>query len=173
MSRHRRALILDQNYCLLIIVNFAIEIMACASFLQFWLKVDSYILMAIVLAALILVNCFAVKGFGEVEYWLALVKILAIIFFLCVGVYVLIRTKPGVSNYEKAGGPFLGVSTASAFWNTIGLSFRTGLFYTLQNRSSVRALPLEVPKWSESRLGRLRIRESLSREQSTALSGVS
>lgn len=98
---------------MLITINFAIEIISCASFLSYWVNISNYILMAIVLASLVLVNCFAVKGFGEVEYWLALVslelmeiKIVAIIFFLIVSIYVLGRDNPGFSSYSKAGGPF-------------------------------------------------------------------
>lgn len=40
--------------------------------------------MGIVLVFLTLVNCLAVKGFGEIEYWLSLIKIVAILFFIIV-----------------------------------------------------------------------------------------
>jgi amino acid permease len=45
----------------------------------------------VILALLILlvgINCVAVDGFGEIEYWLSLTKIIAIIFFICVSIYV-------------------------------------------------------------------------------------
>jgi L-asparagine transporter-like permease len=48
-----------------------------------------------------------------------MVKILAIIFFVCVGTYVLFRDTPGFASYEEAGGPFLGASFGQAFQNTI------------------------------------------------------
>jgi amino acid permease len=72
-----------------------------------------------ILFILVAINCLAVKGFGEVEYWLALVKILAIIFFVCVGIFVLCRDTPGFESYDKAGGAFLGAGFGQAFQNTI------------------------------------------------------
>lgn len=86
--------------------------------------------MAIILLALVTVNFLAVRAFGEIEYWLSMIKILAIIFFLCVSVFVLIRDKPGTSNYEKAGGPFLGrepgVATVSIIEALITACFAFG-----------------------------------------------
>jgi GABA permease len=76
--------------------------------------------MAIILASLLIVNFLAVRAFGEIEYWLSVVKIVAIIFFLCVSIYVLIKKQPGSSNYDKAGGPFLGKSFGGATVNIIG-----------------------------------------------------
>lgn len=65
-------------------------------------------LIACVLGALIMLNCFAVEGFGETEYWLSLMKIIAIFFFIITTIYVLCRDNVGLSAWDKAGGPFLG-----------------------------------------------------------------
>lgn len=44
-------------------------------------------------------------------------KISAILFFIIVAIYVIIRDNIGFSQYEVAGGPFLGVGTFTAFQN--------------------------------------------------------
>lgn len=75
--------------------------------------------MAIILVVLVAINCMAVKGFGEIEYWLAMIKVCAIVLFLFVSIYVLIRDKPGFDNYTEAGGPFLGRDSTSAFVKTV------------------------------------------------------
>jgi lysine-specific permease len=75
--------------------------------------------MIICLAALVAINCFAVKGFGEIEYWLSLMKILAIVFFLGTSIYVIAKDQVGFSNYEVAGGPFLGKPAGDAIKNTL------------------------------------------------------
>lgn len=114
--------------------------MACASFLSYWLDtVPRGVLMAIILASLVIVNFLAVKAFGEIEYWLAMIKIVAIIFFLGVSVFVLFRDKPGSSRYDEAGGPFLGKSPGEATISIIGM---ISLVFTIQRLSHWLAFPL-------------------------------
>lgn len=65
---------LGWNYWLLWVIALPIELLACSEFLSYWLpNVSEYLLMGVTLAVIIVINCCAVKGFGEIEYWLALV----------------------------------------------------------------------------------------------------
>jgi lysine-specific permease len=67
------------------VISIPIELIACAKFLNFWLKdVDQYLIMGLVLIFLTVINCLVVKSFGEIEYWLSLIKISAIVFFIIV-----------------------------------------------------------------------------------------
>jgi lysine-specific permease len=75
--------------------------------------------MLLCLIVLVAINCFVVKGFGEIEYWLSLMKILAIVFFLATSIYVIARDNYGFTQYEAAGGPFLGKSWGVAIKNTL------------------------------------------------------
>lgn len=107
-------------YCILYFIILPIELMSAASFLRYWFPhISQYYFMGGILLVLVIINCLAVKGFGEVEYWLAMIKIAAILFFLAVAIYILCRENPGISSYSKAGGPFLGTGFASAFQNII------------------------------------------------------
>ncbi|WP_042349248.1 amino acid permease [Bacillus massiliigorillae] len=49
---------------------------------------------------MLLTNIFSVKAYGEFEYWLATIKVVAIIAFLCVGVAMIAGIIPG---YEPQG----------------------------------------------------------------------
>jgi lysine-specific permease len=61
-------------YCILYFIILPIELIASASFLRYWFDwISPYYIMAGVLFVLVVINCMAVKGFGEVEYWLAMV----------------------------------------------------------------------------------------------------
>ena len=51
------------------VTTFPLELIACGGFLKFWLPgVDKYLLMSLVLVSRGILNCFAVKGFGEMVY---------------------------------------------------------------------------------------------------------
>ncbi|KAL3897949.1 MAG: hypothetical protein SGCHY_003068 [Lobulomycetales sp.] len=99
-------------------ISIPIELIACAKFLKFWLPdVDQYVIMGIVLVFLTLVNCLAVKGFGEIEYWLSLIKI----YSLCLAnllVVIICQRNKGLNAYHEAGGPFLGKPASTASINT-------------------------------------------------------
>ncbi|KAJ3215624.1 hypothetical protein HK099_006288 [Clydaea vesicula] len=103
--------------------------------------------MAIILTVLVIANCFAVNGFGEIEYWLSIVKIVAIIFFICVGFYVLgrgnggffmynlttdqaLRLSPPLNITGDVGGPFLGAPGSVALKNIIGKKYSNLLIFT-------------------------------------------
>jgi lysine-specific permease len=58
-------------------------------------------------------NYFSVKGFGEAEYWLAMIKVVTVIVFLVVGVamfFGVFTSEPPVcfKNFALGGAPFVG-----------------------------------------------------------------
>jgi amino acid permease len=90
------------------------------------------------LVLLVALNCVAVDGFGEVEYWLSLTKILAIIFFIFVSIYVVASGGGGFYMYDMtveryreinpsreltgdAGGAFLGANAGTASLNILSM----------------------------------------------------
>ncbi|KAI8897997.1 amino acid permease/ SLC12A domain-containing protein [Globomyces pollinis-pini] len=94
-----------------------IELQACGMFLAYWFpNVPQIWFYMIVLVSLLLINLFTVKGFGEVEYWLSLIKVLAIVIFIFVGVYVIVGQNVGFSNYSNGKGAFAG----TGFWAVVG-----------------------------------------------------
>jgi AAT family amino acid transporter len=89
-----------------------VELLAAGSFLQFWLPNQPLWLLSIICAAVIVgINLFQVKYYGELEFWFAAIKIIALIAFIVLGVLLLFGVLPGthtnpISNYSAHGGFF-------------------------------------------------------------------
>jgi lysine-specific permease len=87
-----------------------LELTACYQFLKFWTtdNIHPWVYYLSIITLLLLINVFTVSGFGEVEYWLSLLKILAIVVFIVTGVIVIFGQGKGFHIYyaEGSGGPF-------------------------------------------------------------------
>lgn len=87
----------------------AVEIVAAGAFLQFWFpSAPLWILSLFVGIGLILLNFTHVKNYGELEFWLAGVKVVSLIGFILLGGYLLfgsstVTTSP-FENYTSHGG---------------------------------------------------------------------
>lgn len=101
------------NYWLNWSVTLAAELMAAGLIMKFWLPdVPSWIWSVIFLAALLGLNLFAVKAFGEAEFWFATIKVIAVVVFLGVGVLLVLGVvgdgpAPGFSNWTIDDAPFV------------------------------------------------------------------
>lgn len=99
------------------IVTGIAEVVAIAGYSKFWWPDSPAWLPALVVTGLILVvNLFSVRNFGEIEFWLALIKLAAILCFIVVGV-VLVAT-----NFVSPQGHR---ATIENLWNDGGF-FATG-----------------------------------------------
>ena len=81
--------------------------------MQFWIPwLPQWIPALVVLVALLLMNLTAVKYFGEMEFWFALIKVIAIISLIIIGIIMIVTgftTDAGVaafSNMWNYGGWF-------------------------------------------------------------------
>lgn len=100
-----------------------VELLAAGSFLQYWFPSAPLWLLSFFCAAVIVgINLFQVKYYGELEFWFAGIKILALTAFIILGVLLFIGILPSnihdpFSNYSAHGGFFPhGISgTLSAF----------------------------------------------------------
>ena len=67
---------------------------------------------AIFLVLLFCINILSVKGFGEAEFWMSLLKVIVVILFLIFGVLiaagVIGHHKTGLHNWHTPGAPFHG-----------------------------------------------------------------
>ncbi len=78
-------------------VVIAIEAVAGAAIVQYWIPGIPLWLMALILViSLTATNLFSVKAFGEFEYWFASIKLVAIVLFLILGLSVIIGLYPGI-----------------------------------------------------------------------------
>ncbi|OLY80800.1 Lysine-specific permease [Smittium mucronatum] len=100
------------NYWYSWIVTAATDLVAAGIIVQFWLPnvspvVWSFVLMAIV----VFLNLFGAKLYGEAEFWLALIKVLAIVIFIIIGILVAAGavggTTYGFKNWSIPGAPFV------------------------------------------------------------------
>ncbi|RAV34064.1 amino acid permease [Corynebacterium heidelbergense] len=88
---------------------------AIATYLRFWPIFQSIPQWVLAFAALLVVlalNTISVKVFGEMEFWFSLLKVVAIIAFLCVGLYFVLTghvvegQAAGLHNITSHGGWF-------------------------------------------------------------------
>lgn len=89
-----------------------VELLAAGSFLQYWLPSTPLWILSFICAAIIIgINLFQVKNYGEMEFWFAGIKILALIAFIVLGALILFGVLPShvhdpLSNYTVHGGFF-------------------------------------------------------------------
>lgn len=92
------------------VVVIAIEAIAGAAIIQYWIPGMPVWLMALILTVLLtMTNMFSVKSFGEFEYWFSLIKVVSIGLFLVLGLAVIFGwfpsiDSPGTINLIGEGG---------------------------------------------------------------------
>ncbi|KAE8444313.1 hypothetical protein EG329_000623 [Mollisiaceae sp. DMI_Dod_QoI] len=75
------------NYALQWMVTLPLEIVAAAITIQYWdSPISSAVWVTIFLVLIISINLFGVRGYGEAEFWFALVKVVAVIGFIILGI---------------------------------------------------------------------------------------
>ncbi|CAH2717006.1 putative amino acid permease YvbW [Neobacillus rhizosphaerae] len=89
-----------------------VELLAAGSFLQFWLPSIPLWLLSFFCAVIIVgINLFQVKYYGELEFWFAGIKIIALIAFIILGCLLILGIIPSTiqdpfSNYTAHSGFF-------------------------------------------------------------------
>ena len=97
------------TYGLVQIIAIGAEVTALAIYFGFWFpRVSAWEWILLVSTALVIINALQVGNFGEFEYWFALIKVLAIILFIAVGLLVIAGLGPwpavGFANLTSHGG---------------------------------------------------------------------
>ncbi|KAI8380769.1 amino acid permease/ SLC12A domain-containing protein [Blakeslea trispora] len=92
-------------------VGVAVELTGVAVIMEYWVQnINSVVWSVICLVILVAINVFSVKGYGEIEYWISMIKILVVIVFIIVGLCVdtgaLGGVNIGVANFHLEGGAF-------------------------------------------------------------------
>jgi GABA permease len=91
------------------VIVVALEAVAGARLLIYWFpQAPPWSLTLALLVSFTLLNLLAVRSWGESEFWFAMIKVVAIVLFLCVGALVIAHLWPGVpgglSNLTAHGG---------------------------------------------------------------------
>ncbi len=98
-----------QSYWLAQAVVIGGHMVAIATYMGFWFpNVSDTIWIVLFSAVLLYINARAVGTFGEFGYWFSMIKVVAIAFFVGLGMLVLFgligENPPGFSNYTAHGG---------------------------------------------------------------------
>ena len=101
------------TYWLMWVVTCMAEVIAVGIYINFWFPgVPGWVSALVAICLLTIVNLTAVKAFGEIEFWFALVKVVTIIVMIAVGILMIFfglgnAGHPiGVSNLWSHGGFF-------------------------------------------------------------------
>jgi AAT family amino acid transporter len=97
------------TYALVQIIAIGAEVTAVAIYFAFWFPtVPQWVWVVAVSICLVAVNTLQVGRFGEFEYWFALIKVVAIIVFIVLGLVLIFGLGPapaiGLSNLTAHGG---------------------------------------------------------------------
>lgn len=75
--------------------------------------------------SILALNLFSVKGYGEAEYWLSVIKVLAIVIFIFAGFFVVFRDNVGFSSWHHPD-PLGGNGVFSIFSVMVSACFAFG-----------------------------------------------
>lgn len=81
------------------------DVTAAGLYIQYWLPdVARWVPSLIILVVLMIMNLTAVKLFGEMEFWFALIKVVAILSLIVIGTFMIVKgfsTSAGVSSFAN------------------------------------------------------------------------
>lgn len=106
---------LGWNYWYNWAVTIAVELVAAQLVMQYWFPdIPGIIWSASFLTLMFLLNAISVRGFGEAEYWFALIKVVTVIAFIATGTLMIFgimgdpQACPGFANLTLGEAPFVG-----------------------------------------------------------------
>jgi AAT family amino acid transporter len=141
---------LTWNYWFNDAVSTAADLVALQLVLQYWSdNFPGWAFSLIFWAVLIALNLFAVHVYGEVEYWMSVLKVITIIVFIILGIAVNCGGNEsghyiGGENWHIPGAPFVGGigGFASVF---VTAAFACMTIYPHANLSSTHNIQMEEP----------------------------
>lgn len=111
-------------------ITIAAELAAAALIMKFWFPNTPSVLWSVLFLLIMLgLNLLSVKGFGEAEYWFALIKVITVIIFIVLGLLMIFGIlgghTQGWDNFTKGDAPFHGglMATIGVFM-VAGFSFQ-------------------------------------------------
>ncbi|WP_336864091.1 amino acid permease [Peribacillus frigoritolerans] len=128
-------------------ITIAAELAAVVLIMKFWFPDSpSIIWSAIALIIMFLINYMSVKGFGETEFWFAMIKVVTVVIFLITGVLIILgimggKDPIGFSNFTMGEGPFNG-----GFFTIIGVFMAAGFSFQGTELLGVTAGESEDPE---------------------------
>ncbi|CAM3106631.1 amino acid permease [Paenibacillus taichungensis] len=127
-------------------VTIAAELAAATVLIKYWFPDSSSMLWSLLFLVLIFaLNVLSVKGYGESEYWFAIIKVATVIIFLTVGVLMIFGIiggeAVGFSNFTVGEAPFHG-----GFFAVLGVFMAAGFSFQGTELIGVAAGESENPR---------------------------
>lgn len=100
------------NYWLNYILVSMVELVVVGTYVQFWFpQVPTWLSAAVFLVGITAANMIGVRAFGEFEFWFAIIKVVAVLAMIVVGIVIICvgyagQPAPGLSNLWSHGGFF-------------------------------------------------------------------
>jgi amino acid transporter len=92
------------NYALGWLIVMPLELTAAGLVINYWTtSVNIAVWINIFLIALLIINLFGVRGYGEIEFFMSIIKVIAIIGFIILGIVLVVGGGP---NHEYLGGKY-------------------------------------------------------------------
>lgn len=121
----RVAFVTGWSYWLIWILVGVLEVTGIGVLMKYWFpQLPQWIPALVTVGVLTVINLFAVKTFGEVEFWLALIKVLTIVGLIGTGLVILLfgletsaQATPSLANLWRHGGFF--PNGWSGFWYAV------------------------------------------------------
>lgn len=125
---HWAGFLLGWLYWFLLIMACGAELTGASTMMASWFGVPQWIPALAAVAVLTAVNLAQVKGFGEFEYWFAMIKIAVIVGFLIVGVLLWAGALPasgfvGFGNVRESGFAPNGIAGIAAGLLAVAFAF--------------------------------------------------
>ena len=129
-------------------ITIAAELAAAVLIMKFWFPDSPSILWsALALIIMFLLNYLSVKGFGEAEFWFAMIKIVTVIIFIITGFLIVFGIMGGndpigaLSNFAMNDGPFNG-----GFFTILGVFMVAGFSFQGTELLGVTAGEVKIPR---------------------------
>ncbi|KAJ7072560.1 amino acid permease-domain-containing protein [Mycena amicta] len=132
------AFALSWNYWFNDAVSVASDLTAAQLVLQFWTPNHTWVISLVFWVFLVGVNSFHVRSYGELEYWLSLLKVVTIVVFIILGIVVNLggnREHHYIGGHNFRNAPFVGgfggfagvfVTASFAYGGTESLAITAG-----------------------------------------------
>ena len=122
---------LGWNYWFNCAITVPVEITTVGIVMNFWFPhVPSWVFSGVVFLLIFIINYLSVKSYGETEFWLSLIKVVAVCAFLVVGVLVIFgimggKAPVGMRNFTYGKAPFVnGIQGIVSVFLVAGFSFQ-------------------------------------------------
>lgn len=137
---------LGWNYWYNWAITIAAELSAASLIMKFWLpNTPSILWSALFLVLMLGLNLLSVKGYGETEYWFALIKVITIIVFIALGLLMIVGIWGGeflgFRNFTIGDAPFSG-----GFLTVLGVFMAAGFSFQGAELVGVAAGESENPR---------------------------